>query len=137
MLTLSICKIWVTCVMGIDPHFLYFSLYSKIFHDICWKDNKGCPEDSPGGAEPFPGLGATLSHSPSRKSVFSLTEVGQMNGSVAGGGGVAAGGGAGGGGGSGGGVSGSGGSSGNDKEMPAVHEVGEELIWTGRCPPQA
>uniref|UniRef100_A0A673T0N2 Anion exchange protein n=1 Tax=Suricata suricatta TaxID=37032 RepID=A0A673T0N2_SURSU len=59
-----------------------------------------------------------------RKSVFSLTELGQMNGSVGGGGGAAAGGGAGGG--------GSGGSSGEDEEMPAVHEIGEELIWTGR-----
>ncbi|XP_074188296.1 electrogenic sodium bicarbonate cotransporter 4 isoform X4 [Rhinolophus sinicus] len=67
-----------------------------------------------------------------RKSVFSLTELGQMNGSVVGGGGAAAGGGTGGGGGGGsGGVSG-GGNSGNDKEMPAMHEVGEELIWTGR-----
>lgn len=67
--------------------------------------------------------------------MFSLTELGQMNGSVVGGGGAAAGGGAGGGGdGGSGGVSG-GGNSGSDKEMPAMHEVGEELIWTGRCPP--
>uniref|UniRef100_A0ABI7Y768 Anion exchange protein n=1 Tax=Felis catus TaxID=9685 RepID=A0ABI7Y768_FELCA len=63
-----------------------------------------------------------------RKSVFSLTELGQMNGSV-GGGGAVAGGGAGGGG-SGGGAGG--GSSGEDGEMPAMHEIGEELIWTGR-----
>uniref|UniRef100_A0A2I2Z783 Anion exchange protein n=1 Tax=Gorilla gorilla gorilla TaxID=9595 RepID=A0A2I2Z783_GORGO len=69
-----------------------------------------------------------------RKSVFSLAELGQMNGSVGGGGG-APGGGNGGGGGSGGGA-GSGGaggtSSGDDGEMPAMHEIGEELIWTGR-----
>uniref|UniRef100_A0A5F5PPQ3 Anion exchange protein n=1 Tax=Equus caballus TaxID=9796 RepID=A0A5F5PPQ3_HORSE len=68
-----------------------------------------------------------------RKSVFSLTELGQMNGSVGGGGGggggAAAGGGAGGGGGGGG---ASGGSSRDDGDMPAVHEIGEELIWTGR-----
>uniref|UniRef100_G1P2B0 Anion exchange protein n=1 Tax=Myotis lucifugus TaxID=59463 RepID=G1P2B0_MYOLU len=64
-----------------------------------------------------------------RKSVFSLTELGQMNGSVAGGG-AAAGGGPGGGSG-GGGVGG--GSSTDDREMPAKHEIGEELIWTGRC----
>ncbi|KAF6106303.1 solute carrier family 4 member 5 [Phyllostomus discolor] len=63
-----------------------------------------------------------------RKSVFSLAELGQMNGSVAGGG-AAAGGGSGGGNG-GGGVAG--GSSGDDREMPATHEIGEELIWTGR-----
>lgn len=67
--------------------------------------------------------------------MFSLTELGQMNGSVVGGGGAAAGGGAGGGGGSGGGRVSGGGNSGNNKEMPAMHEVGEELIWTGRCPP--
>ena len=69
--------------------------------------------------------------------MFSLTELGQMNGSVGGGGGgggAAAGGGAGGGGGGGG---ASGGSSRDDGDMPAVHEIGEELIWTGRCPPQA
>ncbi|XP_055395559.1 electrogenic sodium bicarbonate cotransporter 4 [Bubalus kerabau] len=64
-----------------------------------------------------------------RKSVFSLTELGQMNGSVAGGGGGAAGGGAAGGGGGGG---ASGGSGAADGEMPAAHEIGEELIWTGR-----
>uniref|UniRef100_A0A8C5VYQ7 Anion exchange protein n=1 Tax=Microcebus murinus TaxID=30608 RepID=A0A8C5VYQ7_MICMU len=69
-----------------------------------------------------------------RKSVFSLAELGQMNGSVGGAGGAAAGGGGGGGGGgSGAGGSGaSGASGGDDGEMPAVHEVGEELIWTGR-----
>uniref|UniRef100_A0A8C4PLZ9 Anion exchange protein n=1 Tax=Equus asinus TaxID=9793 RepID=A0A8C4PLZ9_EQUAS len=65
-----------------------------------------------------------------RKSVFSLTELGQMNGSVGGGGGGAAAGGGAGGGGGGGGASG--GSSRDDGEMPAVHEIGEELIWTGR-----
>uniref|UniRef100_A0A452T0J5 Anion exchange protein n=1 Tax=Ursus maritimus TaxID=29073 RepID=A0A452T0J5_URSMA len=64
-----------------------------------------------------------------RKSVFSLMELGQMNGSAGGGGGAAAGGG-GGGGGSGGGAGG--GSNGDDGEMPAMHEIGEELIWTGR-----
>uniref|UniRef100_A0A8C9C193 Anion exchange protein n=1 Tax=Phocoena sinus TaxID=42100 RepID=A0A8C9C193_PHOSS len=63
-----------------------------------------------------------------RKSVFSLTELGQMNGSVTGSGGGAGGGSAAGGGGSGAG----GGSSGDDGEMPTVHEIGEELIWTGR-----
>ncbi|KAM5316686.1 electrogenic sodium bicarbonate cotransporter 4 isoform 3-T4 [Glossophaga mutica] len=63
-----------------------------------------------------------------RKSVFSLAELGQMNGSVAGGGAIAGGGS---GGGSGGGGVG-GGSSGDDREMPATHEIGEELIWTGR-----
>ncbi|VFV19606.1 electrogenic sodium bicarbonate [Lynx pardinus] len=51
-----------------------------------------------------------------RKSVFSLTELGQMNGSGAARGGGGAG----------------GGSSGEDGEMPAMHEIGEELIWTGR-----
>ncbi|XP_064233904.1 electrogenic sodium bicarbonate cotransporter 4 isoform X5 [Aotus nancymaae] len=69
-----------------------------------------------------------------RKSVFSLAELGQMNGSVGGGGGAAGGGNGGGGGG--GGASGGGGaggtSSGDDAEMPAMHEIGEELIWTGR-----
>ncbi|KAM9212336.1 electrogenic sodium bicarbonate cotransporter 4 isoform 2-T2 [Dugong dugon] len=64
-----------------------------------------------------------------RKSVFSLAEVGQMNGSVGGGGG-APGGGSGSGGGSGGGAGG--GSGGDDDEMPAMHEIGEELLWTGR-----
>ncbi|XP_066234050.1 electrogenic sodium bicarbonate cotransporter 4 isoform X2 [Saccopteryx leptura] len=63
-----------------------------------------------------------------RKSVFSLTELGQMNGSVAGGG-AASGGGPGGGGG---GAGVGGGSSGDDGEMPAMHEIGEELTWTGR-----
>uniref|UniRef100_A0A8C0I0E9 Anion exchange protein n=1 Tax=Balaenoptera musculus TaxID=9771 RepID=A0A8C0I0E9_BALMU len=72
-----------------------------------------------------------------RKSVFSLTELGQMNGSVTGGGGGAGGGGGGaagggGGGGGGGGSGAGGGSSGDDGEMPTVHEIGEELIWTGR-----
>ncbi|KAL0621595.1 Electrogenic sodium bicarbonate cotransporter 4 [Plecturocebus cupreus] len=63
-----------------------------------------------------------------RKSVFSLAELGQMNGSVGGGGGAAGGGNGGGGGGG-----GPGGTSpGDDGEMPAVHEIGEELIWTGR-----
>ncbi|XP_073181203.1 electrogenic sodium bicarbonate cotransporter 4 isoform X10 [Lepidochelys kempii] len=52
-----------------------------------------------------------------RKSVFSLNEAGQMNGTA---GGAAGGGGGGGGGGS------------EDGEMPAVHEAGEELVWTGR-----
>ncbi|NXH44281.1 S4A5 protein, partial [Dicaeum eximium] len=50
-----------------------------------------------------------------RKSVFSLNEVGQMNGAAGG-----AGAGGGGGGGS------------DDGEMPEVHEIGEELAWTGR-----
>ncbi|XP_045049723.2 electrogenic sodium bicarbonate cotransporter 4 isoform X2 [Desmodus rotundus] len=63
-----------------------------------------------------------------RKSVFSLAELGQMNGSVVGVGATAGGGS---GGGSGGGGVG-GGSSGDDREMPATHEIGEELIWTGR-----
>ncbi|KAJ1078026.1 hypothetical protein K5549_011353 [Capra hircus] len=68
-----------------------------------------------------------------RKSVFSPTELGQMNGSVAGGSGGAAGGGAAGGGGGGGGGGGAGGGSGAaDGEMPTAHEIGEELIWTGR-----
>ncbi|PNJ79319.1 SLC4A5 isoform 9 [Pongo abelii] len=71
-----------------------------------------------------------------RKSVFSLAELGQMNGSVGGGGGAPGGGnGGGGGGGSGGGTGGGGAggtSSGDDGEMPAMHEIGEELIWTGR-----
>ncbi|KAH0515934.1 Electrogenic sodium bicarbonate cotransporter 4 [Microtus ochrogaster] len=64
-----------------------------------------------------------------RKSVFSLAELGQMNGS-AGGGGASAGGGGGGGGAGGSGAGGVG--SGDEAEMPAVHEIGEELIWTGR-----
>ncbi|XP_036883113.2 electrogenic sodium bicarbonate cotransporter 4 isoform X2 [Manis javanica] len=68
-----------------------------------------------------------------RKSVFSLAELGQMNGSVAGGTAAAAGAAGGGGNGGGGGGGGAGaGSSGDDREMPAVHEIGEELIWTGR-----
>ncbi|NXQ43595.1 S4A5 protein, partial [Catharus fuscescens] len=50
-----------------------------------------------------------------RKSVFSLNEVGQMNGAA---GGAGAGGG--------------GGSGSDDGEMPEVHEIGEELAWTGR-----
>ncbi|XP_072623050.1 electrogenic sodium bicarbonate cotransporter 4 isoform X3 [Vulpes vulpes] len=64
-----------------------------------------------------------------RKSVFSLMELRQMNGSAGGGSGAAAGGSAGGGG-NGGGAGG--GSSGDEGEMPAMHEIGEELIWTGR-----
>ncbi|XP_069037674.1 electrogenic sodium bicarbonate cotransporter 4 isoform X4 [Lepisosteus oculatus] len=44
-----------------------------------------------------------------RKSVFSVNEAGQMNGMAGGGGGVS-----------------------EDEEMPAPHEVGEELLWTGR-----
>ncbi|XP_056670698.1 electrogenic sodium bicarbonate cotransporter 4 isoform X1 [Monodelphis domestica] len=60
-----------------------------------------------------------------RKSVFSLNELGQMNGSVGGGAGAGAGGGGGGG-------RGRAGSGGEDGEMPAVHEIGEELVWTGR-----
>uniref|UniRef100_A0A5F9CJM4 Anion exchange protein n=1 Tax=Oryctolagus cuniculus TaxID=9986 RepID=A0A5F9CJM4_RABIT len=64
-----------------------------------------------------------------RKSVFSLMELGQMNGSVGGGGG-APGGGGGGSGAGGGGAAGA--SGGDDGEMPAVHEIGEELVWTGR-----
>ncbi|XP_068958914.1 electrogenic sodium bicarbonate cotransporter 4 [Petaurus breviceps papuanus] len=55
-----------------------------------------------------------------RKSVFSLNELGQMNGSVGGGAGAGTGGGGGADGG------------GEDGEMPAVHEIGEELVWTGR-----
>ncbi|XP_039180049.1 electrogenic sodium bicarbonate cotransporter 4 isoform X8 [Crotalus tigris] len=47
-----------------------------------------------------------------RKSVFSLSEATQMNG--------AAGGAAGGGGG------------GSEEDLPAVHDIGEELMWTGR-----
>lgn len=63
--------------------------------------------------------------------MFSLAELGQMNGS-AGGGGASAGGGGGGGGPGGSGAGGVG--SGDETEMPAMHEIGEELIWTGRCP---
>ncbi|XP_041956049.1 electrogenic sodium bicarbonate cotransporter 4 isoform X2 [Alosa sapidissima] len=44
-----------------------------------------------------------------RKSVFSLNELGQMNGAAGGGGGH-----------------------GDDEEMPAAHELGEELAFTGR-----
>ncbi|XP_078421764.1 electrogenic sodium bicarbonate cotransporter 4-like isoform X4 [Cetorhinus maximus] len=43
-----------------------------------------------------------------RKSVYSLNEAGQMNGSAGGGGGS------------------------DDEEMPVPHELGEELMWTGR-----
>uniref|UniRef100_A0A6I8NN81 Anion exchange protein n=1 Tax=Ornithorhynchus anatinus TaxID=9258 RepID=A0A6I8NN81_ORNAN len=52
-----------------------------------------------------------------RKSVLPLHELGQMNGSVGGGGG---------------GGPGGAGSGGEDGEMPAAHEIGEELLWTGR-----
>lgn len=52
-----------------------------------------------------------LSH---RKSVFSLNEVGQMNGTAGGAG------------------AGGGGGGSDDGEMPEVHEIGEELAWTGR-----
>uniref|UniRef100_A0A8C5M3G2 Anion exchange protein n=1 Tax=Leptobrachium leishanense TaxID=445787 RepID=A0A8C5M3G2_9ANUR len=48
-----------------------------------------------------------------RKSVFSVNEAGQMNGSAGGGGG-------------------SGGGGSEEEEMPSAHEVGEELSWTGR-----
>ncbi|KAI4894029.1 hypothetical protein NFI96_028661, partial [Prochilodus magdalenae] len=47
-----------------------------------------------------------------RRSVFSLNELGQMNGSVGGGGGVS-----------------------EDEEMPVPHELGEELAYTGRQVP--
>uniref|UniRef100_A0A8C6QR55 Anion exchange protein n=1 Tax=Nannospalax galili TaxID=1026970 RepID=A0A8C6QR55_NANGA len=63
-----------------------------------------------------------------RKSVFSLAELGQMNGLVDGGA-ASAGGGSGGGGPGGSGAPEMG--SGDEAEMPAVHEIGEELIWTG------
>ncbi|NXT23395.1 S4A5 protein, partial [Syrrhaptes paradoxus] len=49
-----------------------------------------------------------------RKSVFSLNEVGQMNGTAGGAG------------------AGGGGGGSEDGEMPEVHEIGEELTWTGR-----
>lgn len=49
-----------------------------------------------------------------RKSVFSLNELGQMNGTAGGGGGGGAGGLA------------------EDEEMPVQHELGEELAFTGR-----
>ncbi|KAF2979511.1 hypothetical protein EK904_006540, partial [Melospiza melodia maxima] len=48
------------------------------------------------------------------KSVFSLNEVGQMNGAAGGAG------------------AGGGGGGSDDGEMPEVHEIGEELAWTGR-----
>lgn len=51
---------------------------------------------------------------PRRKSVFSLNEVGQMNGAAGGAG------------------AGGGGGGSDDGEMPEVHEIGEELAWTGR-----
>lgn len=135
MLNLNICKIWVNCVWALFYNFLHFSLHFKIFHDFCWR---GVPGTVLEGPSPSQNWSHTVPRplSPSRKSVFSLTELGQMNGSVTGGGGAAAGGGAGGGGGGGGSSgAGAGGSSGNDREMPAMHEIGEELIWTGRCPP--
>lgn len=44
-----------------------------------------------------------------RKSVLSLNELGQMNGTAEGGGGLS-----------------------EDKEMPEQHELGEELAFTGR-----
>lgn len=44
-----------------------------------------------------------------RKSVFSLNELGQMNGTAGGAGGLA-----------------------EDEEMPEQHELGEELAFTGR-----
>ncbi|XP_066570328.1 electrogenic sodium bicarbonate cotransporter 4 [Amia ocellicauda] len=44
-----------------------------------------------------------------RKSVFSVNEAGQMNGTAGGGGGGS-----------------------DDEEMPVPHELGEELMWTGR-----
>ncbi|XP_061448615.1 electrogenic sodium bicarbonate cotransporter 4 [Rhineura floridana] len=53
-----------------------------------------------------------------RKSVFSLSEVGQMNGTATGAGR--------------GGSEGGGGGGSEDEEMPAVHKIGEELVWTGR-----
>lgn len=49
-----------------------------------------------------------------RKSVFSLNELGQMNGTAGGGGGLA-----------------------EDEEMPVQHELGEELAFTGRWVVQA
>lgn len=135
MLNLNICKIWVNCVWVLFYHFLHFSLYFKIFHDFCWRGVPGTVLEGPSPSQNWSHT-VPCPLSPSRKSVFSLTELGQMNGSVTGGGGAAAGGGAGGGGGGGGSSgAGAGGSSGNDREMPAMHEIGEELIWTGRCPP--
>lgn len=49
-------------------------------------------------------------HLPPRKSVFSLNELGQVNGTAGGGGGGLV----------------------NDEEMPEQHELGEELAFTGR-----
>lgn len=46
--------------------------------------------------------------------MFSLNELGQMNGTAGGGGGLA-----------------------EDEEMPVQHELGEELAFTGRCVVQA
>lgn len=57
----------------------------------------------------------TNRHLPPRKSVFSLNELGQVNGTAGGGGGGAGGGGL-----------------ANDEEMPEQHELGEELAFTGR-----
>ncbi|XP_031755128.1 electrogenic sodium bicarbonate cotransporter 4 isoform X3 [Xenopus tropicalis] len=48
-----------------------------------------------------------------RKSMFSVNEAGQMNGSAGGG-------------------AGSGGAGSEDGEMPAAHEIGEEIAYTGR-----
>lgn len=131
MLNLNIYKIWVTCVWVLFYHFPHFSLYFKIVYNFCWR-HKRYSGDSPGrGILPrIESHTAPCPPSSSRKSVFSLTELGQMNGSVAGGGAAAGGGPGGGGGGVG------GGSSTDDREMPAKHEIGEELIWTGRCPPR-
>ena len=50
-----------------------------------------------------------LSSSVDRKSVFSLNELGQMNGAAGGGGGQT-----------------------DDEAMPMPHELGEELAFTGR-----
>lgn len=46
--------------------------------------------------------------------MFSLNELGQMNGAAGGGGGRV-----------------------EDEEMPAQHELGEELAFTGRCVPKS
>ncbi|XP_075413036.1 electrogenic sodium bicarbonate cotransporter 4 [Tenrec ecaudatus] len=70
-----------------------------------------------------------------RKSVFSGAEPGPMNGSVGGSGGGGSDGGPPAGscsGGGGGGAGGPSGGAGDEDEMPAVHEIGEELLWTGR-----
>ncbi|XP_029460019.1 electrogenic sodium bicarbonate cotransporter 4 isoform X2 [Rhinatrema bivittatum] len=48
-----------------------------------------------------------------RKSVFSVNEAGPINDSIGGGGG-------------------SGGGGSEDGDLPATHEIGEELVWTGR-----